>query len=52
MKWMPISEALEMHDRAVAEAEATGVSLSPDKIPGALAPRTHETLTFLAEGKV
>lgn len=49
MKWITFRDALAMHDRAVSKEQASGVSRSPDKIPGALAPRTLETIQFLSE---
>lgn len=49
MRWFSLSEALAMHNAAVQAEQATGVSRSQDKIAGALAPRTFETIQFLAE---
>jgi 8-oxo-dGTP pyrophosphatase MutT (NUDIX family) len=49
MKWMTITDALSMHESAVQEEQALGVSRSPDKIPDALTPRTIETLHFITK---
>lgn len=48
MRWMRISDALAMHEEAVLKEQTNGVSRSPDKIPGAIAPRALETLRFLS----
>jgi 8-oxo-dGTP pyrophosphatase MutT (NUDIX family) len=49
MRWMSLQSALSMHEKAVTEEQTTGVPRSPDKIPGVLAPRTHEAIRFLAD---
>ena len=48
MRWMSIPAALSMHNAAVNADHQTGRPSTPDKILGALAPRTHETLLFMS----
>lgn len=49
IRWFTFEDALSMHHRAVALQQTTGVYRSTDKIPGALSPRTFETMEMLAK---
>jgi 8-oxo-dGTP pyrophosphatase MutT (NUDIX family) len=40
-KWMYIGDALKMHEKAVEKSKKSGRIIDPDKIPGALAPKTY-----------
>lgn len=51
MKWISIGDALAMHQDAVDHEISLGVARPMDKIPGALSPKTHETLQYLLQGQ-
>jgi 8-oxo-dGTP pyrophosphatase MutT (NUDIX family) len=46
-KWMYIGDALKMHEKAVEKSKKNGKIIDPDKIPGALAPKTYEIIQAL-----
>jgi 8-oxo-dGTP pyrophosphatase MutT (NUDIX family) len=52
MRWMNIEDALQMHDHAAQEAAKNGTDAKPDKIPGAIAPKTFETIKMLSAKKI